>query len=106
MIPSYAKLFSYQIPWKSSSLHFGGHRGTQRGLGFEYRGNVPLIDYPDARRMDLRQTLQDPYEQIQVKIFKKAFLSVFPPTRCIFRSNQRVFMAVKWFRPKFESWAM
>jgi uncharacterized protein (DUF58 family) len=71
MIPSYAKLFSYQIPWKSSSLHFGGHRGTQRGLGFEYRGNVPLIDYPDARRMDLRQTLRDPYEQIQVKLFNQ-----------------------------------
>jgi len=71
MIPSYAKPFTYQIPWKSSSLHFGGHRGTQRGLGFEYRGNVPLIDYPDARRMDLRQTLSDPYEQIQVKLFNQ-----------------------------------
>jgi uncharacterized protein (DUF58 family) len=71
MIPSYAKPFTYQIPWKSSSLHFGEHRGTQRGLGFEYRGNVPLIDYPDARRMDLRQTLRDPYEQIQVKLFNQ-----------------------------------
>jgi len=71
MIPSYAKPFTYQIPWKSSSIHFGGHRGTQRGLGFEYRGNVPLIDYPDARRMDLRQTLRDPYEQVQVKLFNQ-----------------------------------
>lgn len=71
MIPAYAKPFTYQIPWKSSSIHFGGHRGTQRGLGFEYRGNVPLIDYPDARRMDLRQTLRDPYEQVQVKLFNQ-----------------------------------
>ncbi len=71
MIPSYAKPFTYQISWKSSSIHFGGHRGTQRGLGFEYRGNVPLIDYPDARRMDLRQTLRDPYEQVQVKLFNQ-----------------------------------
>lgn len=71
MIPAYAKPFTYQIPWKSSSIHFGGHRGTQRGLGFEFKGNVPLIDYPDARRVDLRQTLRDPYEQVQVKLFNQ-----------------------------------
>lgn len=71
MIPSYAQAFQYQIPWKSSSVHFGDHQGTQRGLGFEYRGNVSLLDYPDARRMDIRQTLRDPYEQIQVKLFNQ-----------------------------------
>lgn len=71
MIPAYAKSFYYQIPWKSSSIHFGEHRGTQRGLGFEFKGNVPLIDYPDARRLDLRQTLNDPYEQVQVKLFNQ-----------------------------------
>lgn len=71
MIPAYAKPFFYQIPWKSSRLHFGGHRGTQRGLGFEFKGNVPLIDYPDARRVDLRQSLRDPYEQVQVKLFNQ-----------------------------------
>ena len=71
MIPAYVKPFSYQIPWKSSSIHFGGHRGTQRGLGFEFKGNLPFIDYPDARRVDLRQTLRDPYEQVQVKLFNQ-----------------------------------
>jgi len=71
MIPSYAKAFNYHVPWKSSSQHFGDHRGTQRGLGFEYRGNVSLVDYPDARRMDLRQTLRDPYEQVQVKLYNQ-----------------------------------
>lgn len=71
MIPSYVKPFAYHIPWKSSSQHFGDHRGTQRGLGFEYRGNVSLVDYPDARRMDLRQTLRDPYEQVQVKLYNQ-----------------------------------
>jgi uncharacterized protein (DUF58 family) len=71
MIPAYAKPFYYQVPWKSSSIHFGEHRGTQRGLGFEFKGNVSLIDYPDARRLDLRQTLRDPYEQVQVKLFNQ-----------------------------------
>lgn len=71
MIPPYAKPFTYCIPWKSNSVHYGDHRGTQRGLGNEYRGNVSLVDYPDARRMDLRQTLRDPYEQVQVKLFNQ-----------------------------------
>lgn len=71
MIPDYAKPFFYQVPWKSSSIHFGEHRGTQRGLGDEFKGNISLIDYPDARRMDLRQTLRDPYEQVQVKLFNQ-----------------------------------
>lgn len=71
MTPAYVKPFTYQVPWKSSSQHFGDHRGTQRGLGFEFRGNVSLVDYPDARRMDLRQTLRDPYEQVQVKVFNQ-----------------------------------
>jgi uncharacterized protein (DUF58 family) len=71
MTPLQAKAFAYRIPWKSSSAHFGDHRGMQRGLGFEYKGNVSLIDYPDARRMDLRQTLRDPYEQVQVKLFNQ-----------------------------------
>jgi uncharacterized protein (DUF58 family) len=71
MIPAYAKPFFYQTPWKSGSIHFGEHLGTQRGLGEEFKGNVDFIDYPDARRMDLRQTLRDPYEQIQVKLFNQ-----------------------------------
>lgn len=71
MTPSYARLFTYTIPWRSNNVHFGGHRGSQRGLGFEYRGNVSLVDYPDARRMDLRQSLRDPYGQVQVKLFNQ-----------------------------------
>jgi uncharacterized protein (DUF58 family) len=71
MIPEYVKAFTYSIPWKSSSVHFGDHRGTQRGLGNDYRGNVSLVDYPDARRMDLRESMRDPYEQIQIKTFNQ-----------------------------------
>jgi len=71
MIADYVKPFRYTIPWKSSSVHYGDHRGTQRGLGDDYRGNVSLIDFPDARRMDLRESIRDPYEMIQVKTFKQ-----------------------------------
>jgi uncharacterized protein (DUF58 family) len=68
---SYAKPFEYLVPWKSGSLQLGQHRGTQRGLGLDYRGNVNLIDHPDARRMDIRQTLRDPFEQVQVRQFNQ-----------------------------------
>jgi len=71
MVADYVKPFHYTIPWKSSSVHYGDHKGTQRGLGDDYRGNVPLVDYPDARRMDVRQSMRDPYENIQVKTFKQ-----------------------------------
>lgn len=68
---SYAKPFVYTIPWKSSSLQLGEHRGTQRGMGFDYRGNVNFVDYPDARRMDIRQTMRDPFEQVQIRQFNQ-----------------------------------
>jgi uncharacterized protein (DUF58 family) len=68
---SYAKPFEYIIPWKSASIHLGSHRGTQRGLGFDYRGNVNLVDYPDARRMDIRETMRDPFGQVQVRQFNQ-----------------------------------
>lgn len=71
MTQAHMKPFFYTLLWKSSSVHFGDHRGTQRGLGDDYRGNVSLIDYPDARRMDLRQTLRDPYQQVQVRTFNQ-----------------------------------
>jgi len=68
---NYAKPFEYVVPWKSASIQLGSHRGTQRGLGFEYRGNVNLVDYPDARRMDIRETVRDPFEQILVRQFNQ-----------------------------------
>lgn len=63
--------FTYSIPWKSDNHHLGDHPGNQRGIGFEYRGNVPLMDYPDTRRMDMSRSLLDPFEQIQVRLFNQ-----------------------------------
>lgn len=68
---AYAKPFEYIVAWKSASLQLGEHRGTQRGLGFDYRGNTNFVDYPDARRMDFRQTMRDPFEQVQVRQFNQ-----------------------------------
>ncbi|HEY3328250.1 MAG TPA: DUF58 domain-containing protein [Novimethylophilus sp.] len=66
-----AKEFSYHIGWRSRGRHAGRHASVQTGLGMEFRGHAPLIAYPDPRRIDLRQTLRDPSEQIFVRMFNQ-----------------------------------
>lgn len=65
------KEFTYQIGWRSRGRHPGRHASVQRGLGMEFRGHAPLIAYPDPRRIDLRQTIRDPFDQVWVKIFNQ-----------------------------------
>lgn len=78
MTPQRAKEFTYQIGWRSRGRHPGRHASMQRGLGMEFRGHAPLIAYPDPRRIDLRQTIRDPFEQVWVRIFnQKSSVPVF-----------------------------
>lgn len=63
--------FDYHINWKSSGHHPGQHKSAQRGMGIEFCGHSTLLDYPDPRRIDIRQTIRDPFEQIQVRIFNQ-----------------------------------
>jgi uncharacterized protein (DUF58 family) len=65
------KEFSYHINWRSNSRRPGTHRSNQQGMGMEFRGHVTLLNYPDPRRIDLRQTIRDPMEQIYVRIFNQ-----------------------------------
>jgi uncharacterized protein (DUF58 family) len=71
MTPTRAKEFSYQIGWRSRGRHPGRHASAQRGLGMDFRGHAPLIAYPDPRRIDLRQTIRDPFDQVWVRIFNQ-----------------------------------
>jgi len=71
MTPTRAKEFSYQIGWRSRGRHPGRHSSVQRGLGMEFRGHAPLIAYPDPRRIDIRQTIRDPFDQVWVRIFNQ-----------------------------------
>jgi uncharacterized protein (DUF58 family) len=65
------KEFSYHINWRSNSRRPGSHRSNQRGMGMDFRGHATLLSYPDPRRIDLRQTIRDPMEQIYVRIFNQ-----------------------------------
>ena len=65
------KEFSYQIGWRSRGRHSGRHVSTQRGMGMEFRGHTTLLSYPDPRRIDIRQTIRDPLEQVYVRVFNQ-----------------------------------
>jgi uncharacterized protein (DUF58 family) len=40
-------------------------------MGMEFRGHTTLLSYPDPRRIDIRQTMRDPLEQVYVRIFNQ-----------------------------------
>jgi uncharacterized protein (DUF58 family) len=63
--------FDYHISWKTRGHRPGQHKSDQRGMGLEFAGHSNLLDYPDPRRIDLRQTIRDPLEQIYVRIFNQ-----------------------------------
>jgi uncharacterized protein (DUF58 family) len=72
------KEFSYHIAWRSRSRRPGRHKSNQRGMGMEFRGHTSLLSYPDPRRIDIRQTIRDPMEQVHVRIFnQKSVTPVF-----------------------------
>jgi len=75
------KEFGYTIGWRSRGRHSGRHASTQRGMGMEFRGHTTLLSYPDPRRIDIRQTIRDPLEQVYVRIFnQKSATPVFAIT--------------------------
>lgn len=63
--------FHYQIPWRTSNRQPGHHLGSQVGAGFEYLGSVPFSQQPDARHLDKRAMLADPFGQLMVKTFRQ-----------------------------------
>jgi uncharacterized protein (DUF58 family) len=63
--------FHYKIPWRATGGHPGHHPGAQTGRGFEYQGSVPFASQPDARHLDVRAMLADPFGQLMVKSFRQ-----------------------------------
>ena len=65
------KEFHYKIDWRTKSHLPGHHRSSQSGGGLEFRGNLPLLAAPDPRRLDIRASLSDPFEQWYVRSFRQ-----------------------------------
>lgn len=61
----------YRIIWRSRALRQGMHRSTQSGAGGLFRDLATLLEYRDPRRIDMRQTLRDPFGTLHVRRFEE-----------------------------------
>jgi uncharacterized protein (DUF58 family) len=61
----------YRIVWRSRSMRQGSHRSTQSGAGGLFRDLATLLEYRDPRRIDMRQTLRDPFGTLHVRRFEE-----------------------------------
>ena len=61
----------YKVAWRATSNFPGHHQSLQKGGGLQFRNHVPLADAPDPRRFDIRASLRDPFEQIQVRVYQQ-----------------------------------
>jgi len=62
-------LILYRMHGRSSSLIAGAHLGREPGGIGQFRDHVPFLRWPDARRVDVRATLRDPFGDIYVRRF-------------------------------------
>jgi uncharacterized protein (DUF58 family) len=61
----------YKVSWRASGHHPGHHPSRQQGGGLHFQHHVPLADAPDPRRFDVRASLRDPFERIQVRVYRQ-----------------------------------
>lgn len=62
---------SYRLDWRTRTSRAGAHRSSISGSGGMFRDLTSLLDARDPRRIDLRQTLRDPYDAIHVRRFEQ-----------------------------------
>lgn len=61
----------YRLNWRASGVRIGAHRGTVEGAGGLFRDHDLLVRSQDPRRIDLRMSLRDPFENLYVKRFEQ-----------------------------------
>ncbi|GJD55914.1 MxaS protein [Methylobacterium dankookense] len=60
----------YLPRWRARGSHPGAHRGRDAGGPGTFKDQVSFLRLPDARRLDLRATLRDPFEGVHVRRFE------------------------------------
>jgi len=58
---------AYRVPWRSGAMRSGAHRSRFSGTSGQHRGVVSLLENPDPRRIAIRESLRDPFEQVLVR---------------------------------------
>ena len=61
----------YRISWMARSLRAGAHSSRYTGGTGMLRDVVPFLKSPDPRRIDLRQSLRDPFDQLHTRRFEQ-----------------------------------
>ncbi len=60
----------YRPRWRPGGSTVGAHRGRDAGGLGTFRDQVPFLRLPDARRIDVRATIRDPFEGVHVRRFE------------------------------------
>ncbi|WP_305908860.1 DUF58 domain-containing protein [Methylomarinum sp. Ch1-1] len=63
--------FDYRVSAKIRGAYPGAHVGQMVGAGQLFKRHAPLIASPDPRRIDLRVSALDPFEQFNVRVFQQ-----------------------------------
>ena len=61
--------FTYSISWRSRNNKYGNNLSSKIGNDFEYSGSKNFNDHPDLTRIDIKNSITDPFEDIHVKTF-------------------------------------
>lgn len=61
----------YRLAWRTRAARVGAHDSSHFGSGGMFRDLTSLLDARDPRRIDLRQSLRDPFENIHVRRFEQ-----------------------------------
>jgi uncharacterized protein (DUF58 family) len=57
----------YAVRWRTGEARSGKHGSRQTGIGGNFRGVKPFWQLPDARRIDVRRSITDPFETLMVR---------------------------------------
>ncbi len=61
----------YRIPGRVGGARPGAHPGRHAGAGEVFAGIADFFQHPDARRLELRRSVLDPFRRLQVKVFEQ-----------------------------------
>lgn len=61
----------YRLAWRAVGVRIGAHRGKVEGTGGLFRDFDLLVRSQDPRRIDLRMSMRDPFENLYVRRFEQ-----------------------------------
>lgn len=61
----------YRLPGRAVGVHVGAHRGYQYGAGMEFMTHHPLWRLPEPKRIDIRASLCNPWQELVVRVFRQ-----------------------------------